>query len=76
MKPTNPQNKRNGFLAIGFASKNTKHDKFQNKYQALSEYITTNYRFKEFKIAPIDLKNVGDTHLVYTMVGLWRRKLR
>ena len=76
MKPTNPQNKRNGFLALGFAFENTQHDTFQNKYQELSEYITTNYHFREFKISPVDLKNVGDTKLEYAMVGLWLRKLR
>lgn len=75
-KPTNPKNKRNGFLAIGFAFNNTRQENFKNKYDELSNYITTNYRFNEFGLESVDLKDVGDSELEYALVGLWLRKTR
>ena len=75
-RPINSYNKRNGFLAIGFAKSTTQHARFKEKYNELSEYITTNYRFRQFKMISVDLKNVGDSDLEYAMVGLWLRKLR
>lgn len=75
-RPTNPNNKRNGFIAIGFAKSNTRHETFKNKYNELSKYITTNYQFREFRLESVELENVGDPELKYAIVGLWLRKLR
>jgi hypothetical protein len=74
-KPTNPLNKRNGFLAIGFAWDEIEHKRFQNQYRSFSN-ITNKYHFREFRIESVDLKNVGDPELKYAIVGIWLRKLR
>lgn len=73
-KATYSKNKRNGFLAIGFAKDNTRKEIFNNKYDELSNYITSNYRFNKFKLKPVDLRDVGDPELEYALVGLWLHK--
>ena len=72
---TEPKDKRNGLVTLGFRNPTGVRERFCQKYERLSQKITENYPYREVGIKKIDLEDM-DENATYAMVGFWVRKLR
>jgi len=70
---TSPRDKRNGLIALGFRNPTGPRERFDNKYERLSEKITSEHPYREIGIKKIDLEGMDDK-AVYAMIGFWIRK--
>ncbi len=71
---TDPQNKHNGLIAIGFSKpEEWQPDWLLDGFKGLSQKITDAYPYEEIGINRIDLQGM-DTQTSYAVIGLWFRK--
>lgn len=70
-----PDDKRNGLIALGFRNPIKTYDRYPQKYRDLPQEITSNHPYREIGIKQVPLDGM-DKYAIYAMVGLWVRKRR